>query len=49
MNEVRVGRVRVLIGDAMEYPAHHRELMRKMRELNALIYSVEEGRTEPWL
>lgn len=51
MHEVRIGRVRVLLGDGdgMEYPAHHRELRRKMKELNALIFAVETGRTEPWL
>lgn len=51
MQEVRIGRVIVFIGNGkgMEYPAHHRELRRKMKELNALIFAVETGRTEPWL
>ena len=49
MQEVRYGRVSAFVDDAMDYPAHHRELMEKMRELNALIYAVETGSTEPWL
>ena len=48
MREVRYGRVSAFIGDAMEYPGHLEELMEKMRDLNALIYSVETGSTEPW-
>ncbi len=48
MHEVRYGRVSAFIGDEMEYPGHRKELMEKMRELNALIYAVETGSTEPW-
>ena len=47
MQEVRYGRVSAFVDDAMDYPAHHRELMQKMRELNALIYSVETGEAIP--
>ena len=48
MHEVIYGRVSAFVDDAMDYPAHRKELMEKMRELNALIYAVETGSTEPW-
>ena len=49
MNEIRRGLVRVRVPDAMvDYPAHYRELMKKIEELNAYIYSIDTGQTEPW-
>ena len=48
MREVIVGRVSAFIGDEMEYPGHLQELRIKMRELNALIYSVETGKPIPY-
>lgn len=50
MNEIRRGRVRVKVPDEMlDYPGHRRELMEKIEELNALIFSVETGAPLPWL
>ena len=43
-----MGRVRVLVSDDMDYLGHHRELMQKIKELNAYIFSVETGKPEPW-
>ncbi len=48
---IRISRaaVEVLVPEEMlEWPAHHKELMEKIEELNAYIYSIETGRTEPW-
>ena len=49
MKEVRRGLVRVKVPDEMlEWPGHSRELMEKIMELNAYIYSIDTGATEPW-
>ncbi len=49
MKEVRRGLVRVKVPDAIiDYPAHYRELLKKIEELNAFIYSIDTGATEPW-
>jgi hypothetical protein len=49
MKEISRGRVVVYVPDEMiEWPGHRRELMKKIEDLNAFIYSLDTGSTEPW-
>lgn len=43
------GVVQVRVPDhVFDWPAHVKEIERKVHELNALIFSLETGNTEPW-
>ena len=43
------GAVVVWVSEQMlDWPAHRKELMKKIEELNTYIYSIDTGGTEPW-
>jgi len=49
MKRISLMCVSVMVSEEMlEFPAHKRELLRKMKELESYILSVASGKTELW-
>lgn len=40
--------VAVIVSEEMEFPAHMKELLQKMEELESYIISIASGKTELW-